>query len=214
MAIAIAHLTNVYAGSGSYSLTVPATTIGQLLVAGFETGSGGTPGTPTGGGSWALAVSQVGAGGFNSYIYWCICNASVTSVGFSSSGNVVENIDLFQLTGAATSPLDMTGTSTATSSTMTAPTMTNPSTSATLPRASGEFWYYRVAASADQINAGAPSNGFTSTETGNPEYESAAYLISTDAAVHTTTWPLGASTQWEMIGASFTPANAGIICFF
>jgi hypothetical protein len=60
MTFAKVHDSAAYLGTSTGSLTVPATTIGNLLIATATGLAGATFGTPTGGGTWAQAVGPPG----------------------------------------------------------------------------------------------------------------------------------------------------------
>ena len=200
------HDTAAFINAASGSVTVPATTIGNLLIFTF-TGASSTVtfNFPVGGGTWA--VGETGAGGppLALAIHYCVCTTSVTSISFTSNGGNTIDVDVAEFSGVGASPLDVVGVNSGSSATMIAPTLSAPALA-------NELWWAAGSAGATFastfMNANTPTNSFSVGGIAGPATALAtAYFIATDSVAHTTTWPLSGSTLWGEIIVSFKPAT-------
>jgi len=203
MAFAKVNDTGLYSGASSASITVPATTIGNLLIATSTGLPGATFGTPTGGGTWAIAGGPAGGSALPIQCFYCICTSSVTSVGFTASGANLIDVEVAEFSGVGSSPLDLVGTNNGTGSPMVVPTLGSPAVANEL------FW---VAGSGGNttgsavLDANTPTNGFSvGGLAGASTSLASGYLISTDSSAHSTTWPMSYSTEWGLVVVSFKP---------
>lgn len=200
-----------YFATQNPTITVVATTVGNILVLLFGTltvaGSGVT--SITGGGTWTKAAGIAATANYKSAEIWtCLCTSSVTSISVAIT-SYVYIAEVLELSGCATSSwVDQAGVNNADTSTMVAPTLATPAVA-------NEMWIAVATAATATITTISPTNGFTVriNNGGSPDILASATLISTDSLAHTTTYPLTGTAYWNEVMISIKPLQSFTVTF-
>jgi len=137
--MAFALVQTAHANAISGTVTIPASTIGNLGFLASSIGGSSAPASPTGGGTWQLVGDQHDAGNSqNVDCYWVVFSSSVTTLTLSGgSPDAAAAVAYCEFSGATASPLDVKD---ATKAFTTATTATdNASSSNITPAGSGEL---------------------------------------------------------------------------